>query len=250
MVGSLLSNRPRVVDSNCRVSCLAFAFAADLALADSAVSLVKAASAGSGVSPPIGAASGSFCGAGSAEGGGRGVRNECHCSVSRGNWCGFFRQHFGIIAKERDDQGRRGITDSGNSQKQFGVVCRMPSYLSHYGGNFRKREGNWSDKVGDDGMTFADEPSAVEKGTFQGALKSLVGAIIAGRLAASEQSGRGAAAHGDKKVGEANGHRAAPLENRNERADACGKHVEFAAAKVSSIPDRGEESSAIRSFSK
>ena len=66
MVGSLLSNRPRVVDSNCRVSCLAFAFAADLALADSAVSLVKAASAGSGVSPPIGAASGSVCGAGSA----------------------------------------------------------------------------------------------------------------------------------------------------------------------------------------
>ena len=48
---------------------------------------------------------------------GRGIGNECHCSVSRGNWCGFFRQHFGIIPKERDNQGCRRITDGGHSQE-------------------------------------------------------------------------------------------------------------------------------------
>ena len=54
----------------------------------------------------------------------------------------------------------------------------MPPHLAHHRGNFRERERSWSDKVRDDGMTFADEPAPVEKGTFQGALESLVGAII------------------------------------------------------------------------
>ena len=63
-------------------------------------------------------------------------------------------------------------------------------------------------------MTFADEPAPVEKGTFQGALESLVGAIITRGLAAPEESGWGAAAHGSQKVGEADGHRAASRESQ------------------------------------
>ena len=103
----------------------------------------------------------------------------------------------------------------GDTKKQFGVVSGVPSHFSHYGGNFRKRERGWSDQVCDDGVAFADEAAAVEKRAFQGALKSLVSPVVAGRLAASEQTGGPAASYSDKKVGEANGHRAAPAENGN-----------------------------------